>query len=93
MSDERVSYYALLALGRTRENPSGLVRRTHTDPPVDEVLHRDLTWHPTEYLTLYRLGLNDNDHVEITKDEVNAILDRVRATGPLQDAADPERSQ
>lgn len=91
MADERVSYYALLAGGRTRENPSGLVRRTHTSPPVDEVFRRDLTWQPTEYLERYRLGHNDTEHVEIPEDEANAVLARWRAAWPLQDALDPER--
>ncbi len=85
-----VTYYALLAGGRTRENPSGLVRRTHTSPPVDEVFTRDLTWRPTEYLERYRLGHNDTDHVQITAEEAETLLDGWRARWPVEDQLDPE---
>jgi hypothetical protein len=91
VAEEPVSYYALLAGGRTRENPSGIVRRVHSDPPVDQSFRRDLTWQPTEYLARYRLGHNDTEHVEITEEEATAVLDRWRATWPLQDALDPDR--
>ena len=86
-----VTYYALLAGNRTRENPSGMVRRTHSDPPVDEVFKRDLSWQPTDYLRRYFLGHNDVDHVEISEDEAQAILGRWRARWPIEDSLDPGR--
>ncbi len=90
MTDEAVTYYALLAGGRTPDNPSGMVRRTHTTPPTDEVFTRDLTWRPTEYLERYRLGHTDTDHVEVTEEQANAIIEGWRARWPVQDALDPE---
>jgi hypothetical protein len=89
VSETPVTYYALLAGGRTRDNPSGMVRRTHTTPPTDEVFTRDLSWQPTEYLARYRLGHTDTDHEEISEQEANEILDGWRAKWPVQDALDP----
>jgi hypothetical protein len=75
----KVTYYAKIDDEFPRERPMGLVRRIHTEPlPTDEALGRDLTWHPTEYLHRYWLGHNDIDHVEISKDEADAIIARWR---------------
>jgi hypothetical protein len=86
-----VTYYALLAAGRTRDNPAGMVRRTHTTPPTDEVFSRDLTWQPTAYLACCQLGYYDSEHVEITEQEANAILDGWRTRWPREDALNPKR--
>jgi hypothetical protein len=69
-----VSYFALLAdQHRPRDRPAGLVRRIHTQPiPTDEALHRDLRWHPTEYLQRYYIAGTYEDHVEITEEEEEA---------------------
>jgi len=87
-----VQYFALLRDGGTPENASGLVRRTHTTPiPTDEAIGRDLLWHPTDYLRLYRLGHNDQDHVEITPRLAAELIERWRsqasqaATNPAHD--------
>ncbi|OBB95860.1 hypothetical protein [Mycolicibacterium peregrinum] len=72
-----ITYYAKLAANRTRQNPSGIVRRIHTSSgPTDEAFGRDLQWHPTEYLRRYRLGHNDVDHEEITAGEAQVVIDR-----------------
>lgn len=73
-----VRYFALLGNGGTAQNATGLVRRTRTRPPTDEVIGNDLAWHPTEYLRLYHLGHNDIDHAEITADAAAALLERWR---------------
>lgn len=87
MSEPKSTYYAKLAAGRTRENPSGIVRRTHTTPrPTDEYFGRDMQWHPTEYLRRYWLGHNDVDHEVITADEAQAITDRWCAKWIQEDA-------
>lgn len=91
MNEPRVTYYAKLAAGRTRENPSGIVRRIHTDPPTDEGFTRSMTWMPTEYLKLYHLGHNDTDHVEITEEEANTIIERWKAKWPIENTLDPDR--
>jgi hypothetical protein len=91
MGEVRVTYYALIDADRTPENPGGIVRRTHTDPPIDESFRRDLTWKPTEYLERYRLGHDDTDHVEITEVQANAIIAEWRAKWPIEDVLDPDR--
>jgi hypothetical protein len=75
-----VQYFALLRTGGTVENAKGLVRRTHTKPlAVDEALHRDLAWHPTEYLhRYYYLGSNDRDHVEVSAEVAEQLMRRWR---------------
>lgn len=83
-SFREVTYHALLTGGRTRDDPAGMVRRTHTTPPVHEVFTRDLTWQPTDGLA------PDAEQVEITEEEANAILDHWREWWPIQDALDPE---
>ncbi len=88
MSETEITYYAKLAAGGTREDPSGLVRRIHTTPvPTDEYFGRDMAWHPTEYLRRYWLGHNDVDHEEMTPDEAQAIIDLWRAKWTQEDAA------
>lgn len=82
-----VQYFALLRDGGTAENASGLVRRTHTIPvTTDEVIGRDLLWHPTEYLRLYQLGHNDQDHVEVSAEFAAQLIEGWRAKWAAEDA-------
>jgi hypothetical protein len=70
-----VTYYALIDNDHPPERPTGLVRRIHTEPvPTDQAFHRDLEWHPTEYLRRYYLGKEYDDHVEITEEQANAVI-------------------
>ena len=75
-----VRYYGLITSGRTRANPSGVMRRrTAEGHTVDEVFTRSLVWKPTDYFRRYDLGHNDDDHVEITDAEATEFVCRVRA--------------
>lgn len=77
LTEPEITYYATLAGSRSRDEPSGIVRRIHTSPmPIDEVFRRDTQWHPTEYLRRYFLGHNDTDHEEITAEHAQAVIDR-----------------
>jgi hypothetical protein len=77
-----ITYYALTDNDHPAERPTGLVRRIHTEPgPTDQAFHRDLRWHPTEYLRLYALGHDGTDHVEITEEEADAVIARWRKHG------------
>src|SRR5215218_847257 len=78
-----VSFFAVvLEPGNPRDRPAGLVRRIHTAPvPTDESLHRDLQWHPSEYLRRYWLGHNELDHVEISEEEAEAVIAHWREHG------------
>lgn len=81
-----MQYFALLRDGGTAENASGLVRRTHTTPiPTDEAIGQDLLWHPTEYLRLYRLGHNDQDHVEISAEFATQLIESWRTKQAVED--------
>ncbi|MBV6703378.1 pentapeptide repeat-containing protein [Kitasatospora aureofaciens] len=72
------TYYAKLRTGFSRENPSGIVRRSSVDGiDYDEAFTRNLRWEPTEYLRLYELGHNKIDHVEITRAEADAFVARI----------------
>lgn len=74
------TYYALLAAGRGRDNPSGVVRRRPDgDSMIDEVFTRNLRWEPTDYFDRERLGRNDDEHVEITEAEADEFVRRVTA--------------
>lgn len=75
-----VKYYALLTPGRTRSNPSGVMRRrTAAGHTTDEVFTRSLEWKPTEYFRKYDLGHNEDEHVEITGAEAAAFIRRIRS--------------
>jgi hypothetical protein len=74
-------YYGLIDTIGSRENPASIIRRTRGegDMPVDEALHRDLQWHPSEYLYRYWLGLGEyDDIIELSEDEVRLIMERWR---------------
>lgn len=81
------TYYALLPGDRTPDDPGGILRRTHTEPPIDEAFGRDMQWHPSEYLRRYYLGHNDVDHVEIDEESAKSILDRWCAEWTEEDRA------
>lgn len=82
-----VQYFALIPDGGTAEEAIGLVRRIHTQPmPTDEEIQNDLEWHPSEYLRLYRLGHNDQPHVEITAESAARLLERWRAQAAARDS-------
>jgi hypothetical protein len=75
-----VQYFALIPDGGTAEEAIGLVRRTYTQPmSTDEEIQNDLEWHPSEYLRLYRLGHNDQAHVEVSAEFAAQLIERWRA--------------
>ncbi|QUG99933.1 hypothetical protein HUO13_03140 [Saccharopolyspora erythraea] len=75
-----VIYYGLLTPGRTRSNPSGILRRrTAAGRTTDEVFTRNLRWEPTDYFRKYELGHNEDEHVEITPGEAAEFVRRIRS--------------
>jgi hypothetical protein len=79
--EPRVTYYAVIPAGRTRERPADLLRRTQVGPSrIDEELRRDGRWHPSDFLDRYHaLGSNDIPYEEITAEEAVRIIVRWRA--------------
>jgi len=76
--ENTVRYYALLGVGRTRSNPSGVVRRrSEMHGTVDEAFTRNLRWEPTEHFERLRVGHDEVEHVEITEAEAEEFVRRI----------------
>jgi len=81
---EDITYYALLGVDRPRNRPAGVVRRRRLEDgtTLDDSFTRNLKWEPTEYLDRYYiLGSTDREHVEITKEEADAFVQRLLERG------------
>lgn len=71
------TYYALLRTGRTVQDPSGILRRTHVVPaPIDEAFGRDRAWHPTPSISMHFMNQLDWDLEEIDEVTAMAVLER-----------------
>ena len=78
---DRVTYYAVVDDLSSRERPAGVFRRTYSDDGgrSDEAFTRNLTWEFSPALISAERGDLQNDFVEITEDEANQIVERIRA--------------
>jgi hypothetical protein len=78
---DKVTYYAVVDDLSSRERPAGLFRRTYTDDGgrSDEVFTRNLIWEFSPALISAERGDLQNDFIEITEDEANQIMERIRA--------------
>lgn len=79
---EEVTYYAIVDNRSSREDPAGVIRRIrHDQGQRDEAFaYDDLTWENTSMLYSYERGDGDNQIYEITEDEANRIVERIRRT-------------
>jgi len=86
---DKVTYYAVVDDLSSRERPAGVFRRTYTDDGgrSDEVFSRNLTWEFSPALISAERGDLQNEFIEITEDEANEIVARIRAkvTGASSD--------
>jgi hypothetical protein len=72
-------YYAIVGVGRTIDNPSGLARRTYTSAGrVDESLRRDLSWGATSAVTQWEYNNSGAELVEISAAEAERLIERFR---------------
>jgi hypothetical protein len=80
MSD-KVTYYAIIDGLSSRERPAGVLRRIYFEVGGrrDEAFSRDLVWERTTLLVSAERGDLENEFIEITEDEANQIVDRIRA--------------
>ena len=80
MPDE-VTFYAVIDNLSSRERPAGVLRRTYfeTGGRRDEAFSRDLVWKSTALLVSAERGDLKNEFIEITEDEANQIVERIRA--------------
>ena len=78
---DTVTYYAVVNDLSSREQPAGVFRRTYTEDGgrSDEAFTRNLQWEYSTSLVSRERGDLDNDFIEITEDEANQIVARIRA--------------
>jgi len=77
----KITYYAIVDDLSSREEPAGVLRRVEDDEgESDEAFTRDLVWKRSSSLYAAERGNLDNKFVEISEDEANRIVERIRAT-------------
>ena len=79
---DKVTYYAVVDDLSSREQPAGVFRRTYTEDGGrrDEAFTRNLIWERSWSLVSAERGDLENEFIEITEDEANQIVERIRAT-------------
>ncbi len=78
---EQVKYYAVVDDTSSRAQPSGVVRRVrHSGGQRDEAFGRDLGWSRTSLLYSAERGNLDNKFIEISAEEAERIVARIRAS-------------
>jgi hypothetical protein len=78
-ASERVEHYAIIGVGRTLANPSGLARRRFTSAGrIDESLQRDLSWRPTSSITQWEYGNLSGELTAISEAEADELIERFR---------------
>jgi hypothetical protein len=81
----KVTYYAIVNDYSSREEPGGVLRRIEDeDAEYDEQFGRDLEWTRSAVLYSYERGNMDNELYEISEDEANRIVERIRRTAKGQ---------
>ena len=80
MSD-KVKYYAVVDDLSSRGQPAGVFRRTYFESGGrrDEAFTRNLEWEHSASLVSTERGDLQNEFIEITEDEANRIVARIRA--------------
>ena len=78
---DKVTYYAIVDDLSSREQPAGILRRVYFEVGGrrDEAYSRDLVWKPSALLVSAERGDLKNEFIEITEDEANQIVERIRA--------------
>jgi hypothetical protein len=78
---DKVTYYAVVDDLSSRERPAGLFRRTYTEDGgrSDEAFTRNHAWEFSPALISAERGDLQNEFIEITEDEANQIVERIRA--------------
>ncbi len=78
---DRVIYYAVVNDLSSRDQPAGVFRRIYTEAGGrrDEAFTRNLAWERSASLVSAERGDLQNDFIEITENEANQLVDRIRA--------------
>jgi hypothetical protein len=78
---DKITYYAIVNELSSRERPAGVFRRTYFESggKRDEAFTTDLVWERSASLVSAERGDLLNEFIEITEDEANQIIERIRA--------------
>jgi hypothetical protein len=75
----KIIYYAIVDDFSSREEPAGVLRRIIDDEGRDDqAFTTNLKWEHSGSLYSYERGNLDNQLYEITEDEANRIVERIR---------------
>jgi len=82
MMPDKITYYAIIDALSSRERPAGVFRRVYSEDggKRDEAFTQNLVWERSWSLVSAERGDLENEFVEITEDEANQIVGRIRAT-------------
>jgi hypothetical protein len=76
---DKITYYAIIDESSSRDHPAGVLRRVENDEgEVDEVFSRNLKWEFSSLLYSAEHGDLTNDFTEITEEEADEIVSRIR---------------
>jgi len=77
---EKITYFAIVDDFSSREEPAGVLRRVEdAEGECDEVFTRSLAWKRSSSLYSAERGNLDNKFIEISADEAERIVARIRA--------------
>jgi hypothetical protein len=75
----KITYYAIVDDFSSREEPAGVLRRIeHDNGERDEAFTRGLQWERSASLYSYERGNRDAEFYEISADEAERIVERIR---------------
>jgi hypothetical protein len=78
---EQATYYAIVDDFSSRDEPAGVLRRIkHAGGQRDEAFGRDLVWSHSSLLYSVERGNLDNKLIEISEEEAERIVARIRAS-------------
>ena len=78
---EQTTYYAIIDDFSSRNEPAGVLRRIkHGGGQRDEAFGRDLMWSHSTLLYSAERGNLDNKFVEISEEDAERIVARIRAS-------------
>jgi len=77
---DKITYYAIVDDLSSREQPAGVLRRIYFEAGGrrDEAFSQDLVWERTAMLVSAERGDLQNEFIEITEEEANQIVARIR---------------
>jgi len=77
----KTTYYAIVNEFSSRERPGGVLRRIQGEEgQEDQTFTRNLRWEFSPLLYSHERGNLDNQLHEISEDEANEIVERIRRT-------------